>query len=56
MSEPRVQGPSRLLEYLELAAGHLEAKGVESASFDKGLLLVKCKDGKTFRAKVIPGK
>ena len=39
MSEPRVQGPSRLLEYLELAAGHLEAKGVESARLDAELLL-----------------
>jgi len=39
MSEPGKQTPSRLLEYLELAAGHLEAKGIESARLDAELLL-----------------
>jgi release factor glutamine methyltransferase len=39
VSESQKQGPSRLLEYLELAAGHLEAKGIESARLDAELLL-----------------
>lgn len=39
MSAPPKPAPSRLLEYLELATGHLQTKGVESARLDAELLL-----------------
>ena len=36
--------PERLLDFLELAAGHLESKGIDSARLDAELLLARALD------------